>query len=82
MKSLIEQLNDEKELRSKQVYDQIKDLKFNKQDVEILGIPLSSVIQIKQRFKSGRAGWELILLLELYLVYLLTEQEGQDESNK
>ena len=65
MKSMIEQLNDEKELRAKQVYEQIKDLKFTKEDVDILGIPLNSVTQIKQRFKTGRAGWEIILLMEL-----------------
>lgn len=64
--TLLQQLDKEREARSKAVLEKLNSVSLTASDIEEIGISIKSGIQIKGRFKQGKAGWEAILLFEKY----------------
>lgn len=80
--NLLEQLNKERGKRSEAVLEKLKLVSFTASDIEKIGISSKSAINIKGRFKQGKAGWEAILLFEKYFSQLPWPRRtvGQDAS--
>jgi len=64
--TLLQQLDKEREARSKAVLEKLQSISLTASEIEKIGISIHSGAQIKGRFKQGKAGWEAILLFEKY----------------
>ena len=75
--NLLQQLNIERENRAQAVLAKLNSVSLTPEEIEKIGISLKSGINIKWRFKQGKAGWEAILLFESYF-----KGRKKNDSNK